>query len=279
MAIITISRGIGSGGREFARHLAEQLGYSCLSREVLSECSKKYNIPESDLYAKLVEAPSRWKKPSKEHRQYVAYIQCSLIDAAKLNNVIYHGYAGYLFLRGVRHVLRIRLETPMAFRVEAVMREHNLDRDQASRFIEDADTERSRWVKSLYGEDWHDPLLYDLILNLKSVSIDTAGDMVSLMISRADFGTTESSVQRLNEISLECEAKAALVSDDDLWDLSIGLRANGSVVTVSGNVATKRISDKIMGIVACVKGVTDCVSHLRVSKEPLETKMYGRGHD
>jgi cytidylate kinase len=279
MAIITISRGIASGGREFAQRLAKKLGYNCLSREVISACSRKYNIMENDLYARLVEAPGWWKRPSKEHRQCIAYIQCSLIDAAKQDNVIYHGYAGQLFLRGVKHVLKIRLETPMAYRVEAAMKEFGKSHEQAVQFIENADAERVRWMKSLYGEDWHDPLLYDLVLNLRSISLDTACDMVALMLTRSDFVTTEASAARLNELSLECEVKAALVSDNDLWNLPIGVKASGSEVTLSGTVGTKRIREKIAEVAGSVKGVSECISNIRLSKEFLDAKTDGWGHE
>ena len=83
MAIITITRGVQSGGRDLARRLADRLGYNCMSREVISACAKKYNIMEDELYKRLLEAPRIWQRLSKEHRRYLIYIQCSLVEAAK----------------------------------------------------------------------------------------------------------------------------------------------------------------------------------------------------
>ena len=166
MAIITITRGIQSGGRELAHRLAGQLGYSCLSREVISQCARKYNIMEQDLYSKLMEAPKRWQSLSREHSRYLIYIQCSLIEAAKKDNVIYHGYAGQLFLKGVQHALKLRLEAPFEDRVNAEMREYKKEYKEASEYIKKADAQRNKWVNFLYGKDWHDPSFYDLSVNL-----------------------------------------------------------------------------------------------------------------
>src|SRR5919197_611039 len=49
MSIITISRGSFSGGQALAERVAQRLGYSCLSREVLVEAAATYGVPESTL--------------------------------------------------------------------------------------------------------------------------------------------------------------------------------------------------------------------------------------
>jgi hypothetical protein len=45
MAIITISRGSYSRGKEVAEALADKLGYGCVSRDILLEASKEFHIP------------------------------------------------------------------------------------------------------------------------------------------------------------------------------------------------------------------------------------------
>ena len=49
MAIITISRGSFSKGKEVAEKVAAQLGYDCISREVLLDASDRFHIPEVKL--------------------------------------------------------------------------------------------------------------------------------------------------------------------------------------------------------------------------------------
>jgi len=279
MAVITISRGVQSGGRKLAHCLAERLGYRCLSREVIATCAKKYNIIEQDLYDKLIEAPSRWRKLSRDHYQYLLYIQCSLIDVAKQDNVIYHGYAGQLFLRGVSHALKIRLEAPIANRVREEMAEYNKSYDEALGYINKADAQRNRWVKFLYGEDWHDPAMYDLSINLMNISIDTVCEMLALLVDSKRFKTTKASIQRLNELSRECEVKAAVASDDKLWDQPITVQADGSKITIRGPVKNKKMQEAIVDIAVKVKGVSECKNEMHIAKETLSRGMYSGGHD
>lgn len=49
MSIVTIARGSYSRGKEVAERLAKKLGYECISREILLEASKEFNIPEIKL--------------------------------------------------------------------------------------------------------------------------------------------------------------------------------------------------------------------------------------
>lgn len=284
MAIITISRGVQSGGRKLAHLLADKLGYQCLAREVVAMCAKRYNIPEEDLYERLIEAPSRWLGPSKEHFRYPLYIQCTLINVARQDNVIYHGYAGQLFLRGVTHAMRVRLEAPFRDRVEAEMSEHNKNRDDAEKYLEKADALRHRWIKLLYDEDWHDPALYDLSINLKTMSIESACDMMALLAGRPEFQKTDDSMRRLDELSLACEVKAAIASDDSLWkhlwEQSIIVLISGSIVTLRGTVKNKGVGVAMQDVASKVKGVTEC----RFEATPLgdvlsQRSKYGVGHD
>jgi cytidylate kinase len=277
MAIITISRGVQSGGRELAHRLEKRLGYSCLSREVISQCAKKYNIMESDLYKKLLEAPSRWRKLSREHYRYLIYVQCSLVEAAKQDNVIYHGYAGQLFLRGVRHAIKIRLEAPFEDRVNAEMREYKKSEKDAAGYIKKMDEQRTRWMKFLYNKDWDDPSLYDLSINLQNMSIDTICELVALLTESKDFKTTPESINGLNNLSLECEVRAAIASDDRLWNLPISVTAGNSVVSVHGMVENARTRDAIIDVVSQVKGVAEVKSYLSLPSDPIKRGIYG--HD
>ncbi len=277
MAIVTITRGIQSGGRDLAHCLEKRLGYKCLSREVISQCARKYNIVESELYDKLIEAPKLWKRLTREHQRYLIYIQCSLIEAARQDNIIYHGYAGQLFLRGVHHALKIRLEAPLEDRTKAEMNEHSTKRESASNAVLKYDEQRSRWMKFLYDKDWNDPSLYDLVINLESISMETACAVIETLVKSDDFKTTEASMQNLNNLSLECEVKAALASDDKLWNQDIEVRANGSVVTLYGISPKEKVREAIINLVKQVKGVEECVSHINLSTDPLKGGIYG--HD
>jgi len=58
MGIITVARGSYSHGQEIAEKVAQKLGYDCISREVILEASKEFNIPEIKLTQAFEDAPS-----------------------------------------------------------------------------------------------------------------------------------------------------------------------------------------------------------------------------
>jgi len=119
--IITISRGSFSGGRVVAECVAEKLGYRLVSREVLSAAAARYGIAEEKLTRALERAPGLWERLGHERRLYLTYIQAALCEALQADDVVYHGHAGHLLLRGISHVLRVRLIAPLAYRIGAAM--------------------------------------------------------------------------------------------------------------------------------------------------------------
>ncbi len=100
MPVVTISRGTYSKGKEIAEKLAEKLGYECISRDIIIEASKEFNIPEVKLIRALHDAPSVLDRFTYGKERYIAYIRYALLDYVRKDNVVYHGLAGHFFPAG-----------------------------------------------------------------------------------------------------------------------------------------------------------------------------------
>jgi len=109
MSVITISRGSYSRGKEVAEKVARELGYQCISREILLEASEEFNIPEVKLIRALHDAPSILDRFTHGKERYVAFIRQAFLEQVQADNVVYHGLAGHFFVEGVRHVLKVRV--------------------------------------------------------------------------------------------------------------------------------------------------------------------------
>ena len=81
MGIITISRGSFSRGKEVAEKLASRLGYECLSRDVLLETSKEFNIDEIKLIRAIHDAPSIFDRFKHGKERYVLFIREAFLKA------------------------------------------------------------------------------------------------------------------------------------------------------------------------------------------------------
>ena len=272
MSIIAISRGTRGGGLELADRLAERLGYRTLSREVVvAESARKFNVMEEFLKVKLDKTPSLWQKFTNEYRRYICFIQCALLDAVKQDNVIYHGHAGQFLLKGLPSVLKLRIEAPLEYRVRAVMSELSYDHDQAVRYIERVDDERKRWVKMVYGQDWCDPSLYDMCVNLQNMSMGSICDVVAMLVDRDDFRTSEDSIKRLNDAALQCSVEAILSADDRVWNSGhqVSVMARNGMVSLRGTTRTSELRDLIVETTSRVEGVVDCKSGIHLLSDTL----------
>ena len=109
MAIITISRGPYSKGKEVAEKVAEQLGYECLSREVILDASGQRHIPEIKMIKAIHDAPTILERFNHSKQTFIACYQSALARHVRKDNVVYHGLAGHLLLTGVPHVFKVRI--------------------------------------------------------------------------------------------------------------------------------------------------------------------------
>ena len=230
MAIITISRGSYSKGKEVAEKTAERLGYDCISRDIILEASKEFNIPEVKLIRAIHDSPSILSRFSHENEKYIAYIQKQLLSHFKKDNVVYHGLAGHFFVKGVSHVIKVRIIADLDDRVGLEMQREGIPRAEALHLLKKDDEERRKWSQSLYGIDPWDPSLYDMVIHIHKISVDDAVDMIVHAAGLDDFKATPESQKIMNNLVLAAEAKAVLV------DINSGLKvtANDGLVIVSG---------------------------------------------
>jgi len=207
LAIITISRGSLSGGRALAECLSSRLGYPDVGREVLQQAAEALGASEETFRGKFETTPGLWGRLTKAREKYVLAVQTALAEWCTRGNLVYHGLSGHHLLKGLPGILRIRLIAPMDSRVKALLESHpQMTAAQAESFIDDVDHDRARWVKVMYGADVNDPNLYDLIINLRTHSIESACETIVAAAAQPRFQITD-------EVEAEIFAFAAACRD------------------------------------------------------------------
>lgn len=207
MSLITISRGSYSKGREIAEMVAQKLDYECISRDILIEASKDFNIPELKLVRAIHDAPSFFDKFSLKKEKYINYIQTAILRHFERDNVVYHGLAGHFFVAGVSHVLKVRIIADMQERVKLEAEREGISRERALEILKKDDEERRKWSMDLYGIDTNNPNLYDLVIHINRITVDHAVDIICETVKLKEFQTTSASQQflsglvRLSEVS------------------------------------------------------------------------------
>jgi cytidylate kinase len=212
MSIITISRGSYSQGKEVAERVAQRLGYECVAREVLLEASEQFNIPEAKLLMTIKNAPSILDRFTYGREKYIAYIQAAILKHFQKDNVVYHGMAGHFFVKGIPHVLKVRIIADMNNRVRVVMERDGISAKEALRTIKKLDDDRLKWSRLLYGIDTGDPNLYDLVLHIQKLTVEDAADIICHTVNLKHFRTTSESQVILDDLVLAAQVKATFIN-------------------------------------------------------------------
>lgn len=205
MSVITISRGSYSRGKEVAEALARELGYECISRDILLETSGKFNIPEIKLIRALHDAPSILERFSHGREQYISCFKSSFLSRMAEGNIVYHGLAGHFFLQRISHVLKVRINASMNDRVNEEVKREKCSKVDALYNLKKDDEERRKWSLQLYGKDTWDSRLYDMVL---SVDVLNVGDIVEILANTV----RSKRFQETEESRIEMQKRALLAN-------------------------------------------------------------------
>jgi cytidylate kinase len=214
MAILTISRESGSGGREIGRAVAEALGYEYVDKErILSDIRKVGNKWEKWAEEMDEHSPSIWEKYDWSFRAFGALVQSALLKHAVRDKTVIIGRGGNFLLEGIPFSLRIRIVAPIEERIARLAAKESIDQERARWLIEKTDRERAGSLYSLYGRHSDDPSEYDLILNTGFKPVEEAVTLIKgLLKDRERFRTPE--WRKVLEMrALAAKIKATLLSD------------------------------------------------------------------
>jgi cytidylate kinase len=264
MAIITISRGTMSGGEKLANMLCEKLGYKCISREIIIKAADDYGVEEHKLFEAINKSPSILRKLTFERERYLAFIQASLCEYAKDDNLIYHGHAGHFLLKGIQHVLKIRIIAELPDRIKAAMERNKLSEKEAEKYIDRVDKERTKWTKFLYAEDWTAPKLYDIVINSTNLSIENSIDAIVRLVKSPRFQTTPESKKAMNNLLIYSRVRAALARIHQINLGYLDIRADNGMVSINGRAKSQEIIDSIFNLAGKVRGVTEIKMNVEI---------------
>lgn len=255
MSVITISRGSFSGGKILAECLAKRLGYRCIDRDVIVERAAAQGVSQEELRDALEKPPGFLERFSHKRYKYLALVQASLAEEVRTGRAVYHGLAGHLLLGGGRHILRTRIIAPLEHRIRMVEDRLKFTRNDAIAYIKKMDEQRRRWTSFLYGVDWGDPQIYDLVVNLEHMTYETACEIISTAARRRCFEFTPACQMALEELALASRVKAALATNPSTDALEFEVVATGGVVSVKGKVPSLEQFAEVERVAKLVPGV------------------------
>ena len=243
MAVVTISFEIGAGGPEIGSMLAGRLGYRYVDHELISEAAHRYGLVEDRLSHLSDAKPSLFERFDVETRRYITVIQTVMFEFAAEDNVVLMGRGGQWLLRGIPHVLRVRVAAPFDVRVKRLTEKLSAqtgDRVTArsvTQMVRQDDTQRVGRMRYLYEVDLRDPALYDLALNTEALTTEAAVQVLADLARRPELAAGAEARQRVADRTLASRVQVALVTHPDTRKYRIAVEAREGVVTLESTTA------------------------------------------
>ena len=259
MAIVTISHEIGAGGPEIGQQLADRLGYRYVDHELISNAATRYGLLEEKLSHLDESKPSLYERFDAETRRYITVIQTALYDFSEQDNVVLMGRGGQWLLRGIPHVLRIRVMAPFDVRVKRLTKKlagpmgEQTNPRTVTELVRRDDAEKAGRMRYLYEVNNTDSSLYDLVINTEKLSMAAAVSLLAGVVGQPELGTTPASSQLVADRSLASRVQVALATHPETRKYRITVEARSGVVTLEGTAAM----DEAMDVARSVEGVRD----------------------
>ena len=259
MAIITISPQMGSGGPEIGMALGQRLGYRYVDQELLQDAGRRYGLAEDKLSHLDESKPTIFERFDAETRRYITAMQTAFYEFAEQDRVVLMGRGGQWLLRGVSHVLRVRVMAPFDIRVKRLgtklagpMGEQASPRT-VTEMVRRDDTEKAGRMRYLYDVDVADPALYDLLINTEKLLTAAATDVITDVCRRPELQTTPAAAQIVSDRSLASQVQVALATNAETRKYRITVEARAGVVTLEGTAAM----DEALDVAKSVSGVRE----------------------
>lgn len=256
MAVITISREMGTGAYQIADEVARKLKYTLVDGSRISANASKFGLGPDMLQMVDEKPPAYITAEDRKRAAALNSVELILLDFARKGNVILYGRGGQDLLRNCGHVLRLRFIADFEERVERFAEREWIDPDLARSLIRRSDHQRGGFIHFYFDRDWTDPLGYDLTFNTSRLS--SSSIVESIVAAAKDPALKEaekSAVEAIDNTILMKKIEAALLNSPDLDYRPFKIDIDKGRVVLSGYLASEEERRCAIKIVESVKGV------------------------
>ena len=256
MTIVAISREMGSWGYEIGAAVAKALHFEYVNRQILLEAAHAHGVPEAKLVEAVERHPSLWQRFDAERRRYLTFLEAAYYAFAERGNLVTASRSGPFFVQDVRHALTVRIMAPVEVRVRRVMAQEGIDQKTAAAKVRAYDREMSGRIEYLFGVDWTRPEHYDLVLNTRDDTWEFYTDVLVAAARHPRYQPTPESRQRIRDLSLAAQVRAAIATDQGTEHLTVEVTAQTGHVVLKAVVFNPAVLEAVAEVAKRVPGVT-----------------------
>jgi len=265
MAVITISREMGTGAYHIAEELAKRLKYALVDGARISANAAKYGLSPEMLQMVDEKPPSYITAEDRKRAAALNTIEILMLDFARKGNVILYGRGGQDLLKGCGNVLRLRFTACFEERVERFAEREWIDPDLAGSLIRRSDHQRGGFIHFYFDRNWSDPLGYDLTFNMSRISEETIIQNIVVAVKDPVFRESEKgAVELIDNMILMKKIETALLNSPTLDYRPFTIISEKGKVVVRGYLASEEEKKNAIKIVGSVKGVKSVEADIHV---------------
>jgi cytidylate kinase len=230
-----------------------------VDQDLVSNAAQRYGLLEEKLSHLDESKPSLFERFDAETRRYITVIQTALYEFAEQDNAVLMGRGGQWLLRGIPHVLRVRVLAPFDVRVKRLSKKlagsmgEQTNTRTVTEMVRRDDAEKAGRMRYLYEVSVTDPSLYDVVVNTDKLSVAGAVCLIAGVVDQPELATTPASAQLVADRSLASRVQVALATHPETRKYRITVEARAGVVTLEGTAAM----DEAMDVARGVDGVRD----------------------
>jgi cytidylate kinase len=240
MALVAITREMGSLGKDVADGLSEALKVPLYYHEVADHLADRMRVRKSHVIRLLDGKANMLERLTADKTSLSIFTADEIVNmAAQEKGAVIRGWGATHLLREVPHAVCVRICAPFEVRKKRMMdRVASSDGDKIAEEIQQNDEAHTAIMKRNFDVRWTDSENYDVVLNTERVSVKECVDRVLGLVHSKEFAESEESRRKLQDLALAWRVKAALRINPKTRGLRVSVTAKDGRIALAGMLDT-----------------------------------------
>lgn len=201
MAVITISRQFGAGGKTLGKRVAETLGYTFADEDIIQMIAEKAKVSPGWVESVEKEAGGRLSrivnrmvskplvdKVLKDERGYIDeqiyidYLVILINQMAEEDNVVFLDRGSQYILNDLPEAYHVLMINTLENRVKFMMDNYDMSAKRAAQVVKNEERRRINLYRKIGKQDYDQPELYHLVINMARIDLERAADLILRLV-------------------------------------------------------------------------------------------------
>ncbi len=193
MAVITISRQFGAGGKTVGKMVADRLGYTFADDDIIQMVAEAANVSphwvesiekeaggklsrvvSSMVSKRLVDRILKDERGYMDERLYLDYLVVIIAQIAEEGNAVILGRGSQYILHDHPDAYHVLLVSDLKSRVKFMTERYDFSESQAAQIVNREDKRQLNLYRKIGKTDYDNPALYHLVVNMAKMDLATA---------------------------------------------------------------------------------------------------------